>query len=199
MRTGWVVGIVLAVSVGTAGWYLHRERPQGAKFRTEAIERGNLNTTISATGTLEPVEVVDVGAQVQGQLDYFGKDMHQPNRLIDYGSEVEEGTLLAHIDDSLYVADVDTAKAAVATAKANVQKAQADIGQLQAKLFQATNDWKRAQQAGLSAGLSASDIDTYRSNYEVAVADLADGQAAILQAQTGVQGAQASLEKSRKA
>ena len=168
------------------------------QFKTDAVARGNLNTVITATGTLEPVEVVDVGAQVQGQLDYFGKDAKQSNKTIDYGSEVDVGTLLAHIDDSLYVADVDSAKANVSASHANVQKAEAALGQLKAQLTKAAADWKRAQQAGTSAGLSASDIDTYRSNFEVAVANLADGQAAVLQAQTGVQSAEAALEKSEK-
>ena len=164
MRTGWVVVIVVVLCLGAGGWYLHRDQPATVHFRTEAVERGNLNTTIGATGTLEPVEVVDVGAQVQGQLDYFGKDAKQANKTIDYGSEVEVGTLLAHIDDSLYVADVDSAKANVAASHANVQKAKAALGQLEAQLTKAAADWKRAQQAGTTAGLSASDIDTYRSN-----------------------------------
>ena len=67
-------------------------------FRTVAIKRGDLLSTISATGTVEPEEVVDVGAQVMGLILEFGPDPHDPAKLIDYGSVVEKGTVLAKID-----------------------------------------------------------------------------------------------------
>src|SRR5205814_6963174 len=124
-----------------------------------------------------PEEVVDVGAQVAGQINAFGTDPRSPGKLIDYRSEVEEGTILAKIDDSLYAADVASAQAQVDQAKANVQRAQADLRQMQAKVNQTGNDWKRAQQAGAGAGLSQSDLDTYRANFEVAQANLAVGDA----------------------
>src|SRR5207244_1296170 len=113
-----------------------------------------------------------VGAQVAGKINTFGKDPKQPGKFIDYGSEVEEGTILAQIDDALYTADVASARAQVDQARANTQRAQADLGQMQAKVNQTSNDWKRAQQAGAAAGLSQSDLDTYKANYEVAAANM---------------------------
>jgi HlyD family secretion protein len=67
------------------------------------VRRGDLAATISASGTIEPVEVVDVGAQVAGLIKAFGKDIE--GRTIDYGSVVEKGAMLAKIDDSVYSAD----------------------------------------------------------------------------------------------
>lgn len=198
MRTVWTVAIIIVLCAVAGGWYFHQDGPPPVQFQTDTLQRGNLNTTISATGTLEPQEVVDVGAQVEGQLDCFGKDPRQADHVIDYGSQVKAGQVLAHVDDALYVADVDTAKAAVAQAKAGVHKAQADLGQLQAKLAQADDDWKRAQELGANSGLAASAIDTYRTTYQAAQANLIDGKAAIEVAQTGVEAAQAALEKSQK-
>jgi len=98
-------------------------------------ERADVAATISATGTVEPQEVVDVGAQVAGKIDAFGTD--SVGNAIDYGSAVEEGTVLARIDDSLYAADVAAAEAQVVQADAGLMRAKADLAQMQAKLAQA--------------------------------------------------------------
>ena len=71
-------------------------------LRTAEVVRGDLEFTIDATGTVEPEEVVDVGAQVAGKIESLGTDPRHPERTIDYGSPVEVGTVLARIDDSLY-------------------------------------------------------------------------------------------------
>ncbi len=136
--------------------------------------------------------------QIAGQIEYFGKDPHQDGKVIDYGSEVDQGTVLAHIDESLYAADVASAQAQVEQAKANVQKAKADLGQMNAKLLQAGNDWKRAQQAGASAGLSESDMDSYKANYDTANANLAVGQAAVLLAQISQTQSEAELVRAQR-
>jgi HlyD family secretion protein len=73
-------------------------------FRTAAVTRGNLAVDISATGTVEPEEVVDVGAQIAGQIVSLGTDVD--GKVIDYGSRVREGMVLALIDESLYKSDV---------------------------------------------------------------------------------------------
>src|SRR3954454_19213674 len=83
-----------------------RNRPA---FRTAAVEHGDLLATISATGTIEPEEVIDVGAQVNGRIDKFGRDPRDSSRAVDYTTPVEEGTVLAVIDPSLYQAQVDQA------------------------------------------------------------------------------------------
>jgi HlyD family secretion protein len=166
---------------------------KAAGFRTVPVKRGDLKATISATGTVEPEEVVDVGAQVAGRIVTFGKDKN--GQEVDYGSVVEVGTVLARIDDALYAADVANARATLVQAKAAVQKAQADLGQMQAKLLQTENDWKRAQKLGPSDALSQTDFDAARANYEVARANLAVGKAAVAQAQGTVAQAEATLKR----
>ena len=75
--------------------YVRAEPP--ASFRTTAVKRGNLLATIGATGTVEPEEVVDVGAQVVGRIKTLGIDPTDPQkkRPIDYCSTVQEGTVAA--------------------------------------------------------------------------------------------------------
>jgi HlyD family secretion protein len=198
MRKWIVLIIVILISLAVGGWYWKRGNKSVNDFRTATVDRGDLTSTISATGTVEPEEVVDVGAQLSGTIDYFGKDLHNPGHTVDYRSEVDEGEVLAHLDESLYAANVSSAQGAVDQGKANVQKAVADQAQSQAKLVQAGNDWKRAQDAGVNAGLSKSDIDQYKANYDVAVATVADAKAAILQAQTGVSQSEAQLAYAKR-
>jgi multidrug efflux pump subunit AcrA (membrane-fusion protein) len=101
-RTGVVLLILVVIAAGAA-WYLHQANGEPVAYRSAQVKRGDLVVTIAATGTVEPEEVVDVGAQVAGQIVSFGTDKN--GKTIDYGSTVEKGTVLARIDDSLYAAD----------------------------------------------------------------------------------------------
>lgn len=109
-----VATLVFVGVVGSAVAYYatHMAADSVARFRTVAIERGDLLSTISATGTVEPEEVVDVGAQVMGLIVEFGSDPHAPSKSIDYGSVVEKGTVLARIDPTPFEAALDQAEAA---------------------------------------------------------------------------------------
>ena len=78
-------------------------------FRTAVVKRGDVAATISASGTIEPEEVVDVGAQVAGLIKSFGTDIE--GKPVDYSSVVAEGAVLAKIDDSVYVAALNVANA----------------------------------------------------------------------------------------
>src|SRR3977135_4458503 len=103
----WMTVLIVAVVVlALGGWIWRRGEKPAAGFRTAPVVRGDLLATISATGTLEPEEVVDVGAQVAGQINSLGKDPSGNGKLVDYNSEVENDLLLAEIDDSLYRADL---------------------------------------------------------------------------------------------
>src|SRR6516165_6667512 len=82
--------------------------PNPSRFETQAVRRGPLTPVVRAVGTLEPEEVVDVGARVAGTIQQFGTD---PNKPIDYGSVVKAGTVLAQLDPRPYEAELDRARA----------------------------------------------------------------------------------------
>src|SRR2546428_1488411 len=109
VRIAVVVLVVVAVVGGTIAWRLGQKNRTETTLRTAPVQRSDLVATIGATGTVEPEEVVDVGAQVAGQISAFGKDKN--GKSIDYGSAVEQGTVLAQIDAALYRADVEAAQA----------------------------------------------------------------------------------------
>ncbi len=195
----WLLVLVAAVLVVCgvgAAWMYWQNHAKPPSFRTTAIQRGDLQLSISATGTVEPEEVVDVGAQVAGQIKSLGVDPHNPAKSVDYITPVEEGTVLANIDDTLYRSDVELAQAALRVAQASARKAEAELGAMQAKLEQADHDWKRAQQRGNS--LSEQEFDTYKANYYSAVSGAEVGKASIDQAKLSVAQAQASLDKAQR-
>jgi len=179
-----------------AVWLWRGRGGHAALFRTASVGRGDVVATISATGTIEPEEVVDVGAQVAGQISSFGVD--RSGKPIDYGSTVEEGTVLAKIDDSVYAADLALAQAQVEQDRAGELSAVANLAQLKAKASQAEADWKRAQELGPSEALARTLYDSYKANYDIAVANLAVGEAAVAGAKaTTVQG-NANLDKAQR-
>ena len=119
-----VVVLVVVAVLGLGGWwYLFARDSNKSHFRTAIAERGELLATINATGTIEPEEVIDIGAQVAGMIKEFGPDPKDPNKRVDYGTEVEKDTVLAQIDPALYKATVDQATANWHQAQANVEKA----------------------------------------------------------------------------
>jgi HlyD family secretion protein len=186
----WLLSLLVALGLiggGLSVWYLRASGHHGDAFRTAAVDRGTIATTISATGTIEPEEVVDVGAQVAGMIKNFGPDPRDSTRTIDYGSPVEQGTVLAQIDDSLYQAQVDQAKA-------SLKKAEGDLIQMQAKLRQSDRDWNRAQTLGRTDGvISGLDYDTTRATYDTARSAVTVGQAVIDQARAALQQAEINL------
>ncbi len=195
-RRSVIVVLLLGLVAAVLGWSLHSRNGHALALTTAAVRHGDLVATISATGTIEPIEVIDVGAQVAGLIKAFGKDKN--GNTIDYGSVIEEGTVLANIDDSVYAADLALAGAQVEQDKAAELSAAASLDQIKAKLIQSEAEWKRAQELSSSKLISTADFDTYKANYEIARANVAAGHAAIAQAKAATVQAQALLDKARR-
>lgn len=204
-----VAGLILS---GIAWRSTTASSTPAVSFRTVPLERGDLLITISATGTVEPEEVVNVGAQVAGMIREFGTDPADPAKTVDYGTVVHKGTVLARIDDAPYRAAVARAQAQVAHAEAGVQQAdaqvlqaqanaersEADIEQLQAKLSLAELDFARAQRLKNGA-ISAADYETAESSLRSARAGLGVGRATLGQTKAAIDDAKANVLKMRAA
>ncbi len=165
-------------------------------YITRPVTRADITSTISATGTLQPEELVDVGAQVAGMIEAFGRDAD--GKQVDFGSTVEEGTVLAEIDDSLYTAEVAGGEARLAEANAGELRANADLLQLKARLLQAERDWERAEQLVKTNAIAKSAYDSARYALDSSRANVGVGQAAIIQSQALQAQARASLERAQK-
>ena len=134
----------------------------------------NTPTHINAMGTVKPEELVEVDAQVNGMIESFGPDPSDPSKPIDYGSLVHKGDVLAQIDPTIYVAQVDYAKA-------SLSRSEADLQQLQARCDAAKNDWLRAQSLLPPKAISNTDYDAAVSNYRAAMANVSVGRSSVQQ------------------
>jgi macrolide-specific efflux system membrane fusion protein len=112
--------LVLAVLV--AAWLLwklvYAKNDNQVIYTTEAVVKGDIENLVTATGTLQPRDYVDVGAQVSGQLE----KLH-----VDVGSEVKAGDLLAEIDATVYAARVDATRASLRTQQAQLLDREAQL------------------------------------------------------------------------
>jgi len=184
-----VLLMILLWGAGAFGiWYWTDPRSQRVSYRTVTIKRGDIGSTINTTGTIEPEEVVDVGAQVAGRIESFAADPGDPSKTISYGSRVEQGTVLARLDSALFRARVDQARG-------RVVKAEADRELAQAKLRQADRELERCRKlsARNSAVIAAQEYDSAVANYESAQATLDVNQGALAVARADLEEATVSL------
>jgi HlyD family secretion protein len=167
-------------------WYWADQKSQRVTYRTVAIKRGDLRSTINATGTLEPEEVVDVGAQVAGRIESFGSDPTDPAKPVTYGTHVKEGSVLARLDSALFKARVDQAHGRVA-------KAKSDIEQAKAKLRKAERALERAKKLLARRTLAQQEYDADLAEFEAAEAQLSLNESELLVAQADLEEATVNL------
>lgn len=115
-RIGWMAGLVLAAAAISGGYLAGADAPQ--KFLTATVEVGAIEDTVSASGTVQPLQFVDVGTQVTGQL----RTLH-----VAIGDVVEEGQLIAEIDPTVFQFKVATARAALQNLQAQLLDRQAQV------------------------------------------------------------------------
>jgi len=186
MKTVFALLIAVVVAAGGAAYYVHNNRAEKTSFRTALIERGELAITIDASGTLQPEEVVDVGAQITGKILSFGPDADRPGKSVDFCSTVRKDQLLANIDPTYYQAKVEQCKAAL-------KKSEAELEQMKANCAQAKNAWERAKELRPLQAIADSDYDAAEANYLVALANIAVGEAGLRQAKAALDMAEVDL------
>ena len=204
MKKILVITILLAlVAAGVAVWAgLPGARKSELRMVTTRVVRGDCVSKVQATGTLEPEELVDVGAQVTGEIKEFGTDVE--GKRVDYGSEVKAGQLLARIDDTLVELDIKRAEASVAQAKAQIISSAAAVKQAEASIAQATanknkadRDLLRAQKLGVGDALSQMEFDQYVNTAESAAAALQSAEAQLHTARAQQANADAALQSAQ--
>lgn len=158
-----------------------------ARFRTTKVARGSIAEWIKATGTLEPEEAAEVGAQVLGPIERFGVDPHDAHKTIDFGTEVEKGTVLAYLDNTLYRASVNANKAELAKAEAVVALKDAITnGLLQEK-------GRLLAKAG-AAKVTEAGLEELQTKLQVARTDKQAAEAQVSAARANLQTAQINLD-----
>lgn len=92
-------------------------KEQQTSFTTAKVEKGNIQTSITATGTIEPVTSVTVGTQVSGIVSKL---------YVDYNSEVKKGQIIAELDKTNLISELNTAKANLSSAQSTLSYEQAN-------------------------------------------------------------------------
>jgi len=110
---GLIVLLLLLAGGGGGGWYYFRTKTEAKpEFQSTKVARGDITQTITATGDLQPVVTVDIGAQVSGMILEV---------MVDYNSKVKAGDILAKIDPATPTQRLRQAEADLESAKANNQ------------------------------------------------------------------------------
>lgn len=194
-----IAALVIAGGAYGAYSYFDDDSKIESSYKTAPIEVRDVVQTIDATGTVEPEDLVDVGARVSGEIIAFGKDIN--GKEIDYGSEIKEDSVIALIDDEIPQSNLLSAQAKLDLAKANQEQARANLVLVQENLKQAVRNWDRAKKLGVSEALSQASFDEYLSAWEKATAEIGVAKAKIsaadadyAQAQSGMREANRNLQ-----
>lgn len=169
--------ILIVAALGAAAFFLFRDKEDEIKYRTEKAARGDIISTVTATGTVNAVTTVLVGTQVSGTIK---------NIYADFNSPVKKGQVIALIDTATLEAQVSQARANLLSAKANLDKSEA-------ALFDAKRTMERNKELLSKNFISRSELDTAETNYETAKAQVGVSSAQIAQAEAALKIAETNL------
>ena len=173
--------IVIAALVIAAGggvwWFGFHSGRSDVHYRFGKVEKGELRIIVTATGTVQPFLLVQVGTQVTGTIQKLN---------VDFNSTVKANQVVAQIDPAPFQAVVDQNKA-------NLDKAVSDVVRVKAMLTQAEKELARSRELQKKELISASDLDTAVANYDSLVATVKVSDAAVAQAQATLESSQVNL------
>lgn len=132
-------------------------------YSTATIEKQNIFTSVTATGTIEPVTEVEVGTQVSGIIDKI---------YVDYNSEVHRGQVIAELDKTNLLAELASA--------------QSNLSNSQANLTYQTSNYKRYKTLYDKGLVSANEYENAKLSYDQAVQQVKVQQQSVTRAQTNL-------------
>ncbi|HWY85091.1 MAG TPA: efflux RND transporter periplasmic adaptor subunit [Gemmataceae bacterium] len=185
MKTIVSLIVVAALVAGGVFLYLQTQAASAPSYRFAEVKRGRLVATVGSTGTLQPRETVDVGAQVNGPITLIGEDKNTQSGIVDWGSVLKSWFELT--DSSFTLLEADKMPQAVL----------AKLDPLKNKKFQTKEDYLAEVTKLLSAdelkNLQASLLYYARKGTVLAQIDPALYAASVNSAQAAVRSAQADL------
>lgn len=160
--------VVLAVVLGAAwgGWTWWKGRgddDDGPRYRTETVDRGVVNETVTATGTVSAVTTVQVGSQVSGIVARL---------YADFNSRVSRGQLVAELDPTPF--------------QATVEQRSADVTRNEVQMRAAEVDFKRQERLRAEELSSEAEYDAAKASFDAAKAQVEQARAALRQAETNL-------------
>ena len=167
--------ILILIGIGYGIFkYVTRDKTVKYSFTTSEITRGDITQTVTATGELSALNVVDIGTQVSGRVEEI---------YVDFNSVVKEGQLIALIDPSVWELEVREAEANLAVSQASLQSALASLND-------AEKNFTRNKELLNRKLIAKSDVDTSE-------ADLSMKKASVQEARAQLERNKAQLERAR--
>ena len=201
----WALALGVGATLVVVGvlWRAHSQNQ--VVYQTVPIERGSIQSKITATGNLNAVVDVLVSSQVSGNIQAL---------YADWNSKVKKGQLIALIDPEIFQAQVDQAKAVYGSAQASAVAAQAQVQKSKSDLsaayaaeknaqaivaknlaneVNAASQWERADRLFREGIIARQDYDTAKANYDAARAQVSADQAQVDAARQNTLAANASV------
>ena len=159
----WIAVAALAV-IGLIIWLLMgNKKEEKVSFSTEKVAKTDIQTSVTATGTIEPVTSVTVGTQVSGIVAHL---------YVDYNSVVRKGQVIAELDKTNLISELNTAKA-------NLNSQQSNLN------YQKSN-FTRYQTLYSKGLISANDFENARLSYQQAQQQVNTAKESVRRAQTNL-------------
>jgi len=172
--TAALAGLALLAIV----WALSGEERR-QKYVTETVKRGDLTVVITATGSVEPTNKVDVSSELSGMVKKV---------LVDYNTPVKVGDVLAELDTDKLKATVESARAKLAAAKARIADAKAT-------LIEKEREFVRKRELEARAVTSTHDLEIAQAAFDRAVAGVATAEADVAVAEADLKLKETDLAK----
>ena len=171
--------VILVVCVGVIlGFNLFKKgKGSQVKYRTEILGKGDIESLVTTSGTLNPVDTVDVGAQVSGKITKLNAD---------FNSKVKFGEILAEIDAEPLRLKLDQANS-------SLKSSQAALDQAKLSLDQSEKKFKRSKELFDKKQISVEEMETAESNFLNAKGNLVASQSRLAQSQSSVDSAKVDL------
>ena len=171
--------LTAALSTATLAALGTGRRDSAPTVTTAAVTRGDIVSTISATGSVEAVTMVQVGSQVSGVVESLSAD---------FNSIVRKGQLLARLEPSTF-------RSAVDQAQANVTKAAAELERARVTAADAETKRARAEQLAVRQLIARDDLDSATLTRDTAVSQIRSAEASLSQARAALRQAEVNLAK----
>ncbi len=164
-----IIGAILLIKKGSV------------KYITKPLSKDTITQYVEASGTIKPINTIEVGTQVSGTVAKI---------YVDYNSTVKQGQLLAELDPSLFQANVDQSSAKLNNAKASLAKAKATLAYKK-------NNYQRYKHLYEKNYVSKDDVELALSNYLQAQADVTANQAEVSAASASLENNLTNLRYSK--
>jgi len=193
MKTAPRVLVIFAGLVGVAvlayvGFRLLARSADAVHYITRPVGYANVTATVSETGTVNPVNEVQVGSEVSGTIEVLN---------VDYNSRVAKGEILATIDPTTFQATVNSAAAGLKQSQASLHSAEVNVDKMKAQADLAQITVRRDEELIKQGYIAQNQLDTDQAAAVAATQDYNASKAAVLVAEAQVSVAEAQLQQAQ--